>query len=75
MSPYSDIVAYMKRADLYKKLGQYNKAIIDYSKVIQIKPIFVMSYMSRGECYRALGNYQQAEADVGKATQIMFRRR
>ena len=54
----------------YKKLGQYQTAINDYTKVIQLDPNNVTSYSNRGHAYTSLGQDQNAINDLTKAIQL-----
>ena len=48
-------------------IGQYDKAISDYTKAIETDPKFAVAYYSRGMAYRQKGQYDQAISDYTKA--------
>ena len=45
------------------ELGNYQQAIKDFNKVIELKPDDAEAYYNRGASYGNLGNEQQAIAD------------
>lgn len=55
------------RAKVYVKLGEYQKAIDDYSAVIRIDPKDYRALNARAKVYADLGNYQQVVDDCSKA--------
>ena len=50
--------------------GDYQGAIADYDKAIQLGPQFADAYYNRGNARSALGDYQGAVADCDKAIQL-----
>jgi len=62
--------AYVNRGAAYGSLGQYQTAITDYSKVIQLDPDFADAYYARGVCYGGLGQDSRAAADDTKACSL-----
>lgn len=70
---YGKDVFYSTRGDCYKQLEQFNNAIKDYTKAIQLNPIELNPkdmwevYSSRGDCYRALKQVYKAIEDYTKA--------
>ena len=65
---YSD--AYYNRGCAYSDLGQYERAIQDYNKAIQINPNIYQTYGNRGEAYYYLKNYNQAFEDLNKSIEL-----
>ena len=61
---------YRARAEAYCELGQYERAIQDYSKVIEINPKAAHLYHNRGIAYQELGNEEKAQADFAKAKKL-----
>jgi tetratricopeptide (TPR) repeat protein len=63
--------AYEHRADCYYELHQYELAIADYSKAIELtrKPDLLLgiAYNNRGYAYKELGKYDSAIADFTSA--------
>lgn len=66
-------VIYSTRGDCYKELEQFNNAIKDYTKAIQLKPIELNPkdmwevYLSRADCYSELKQFYKAIEDYTKA--------
>ena len=56
-------IYYSSRADIERKLKQYESAIEDYTIAIKLKPNRVESYKDRATCYRELGLFKQAIDD------------
>ena len=55
--------------ELYKQ-GDYQGAITEYTKAIEIKPNYVMAYYNRGIAKDMLSDYRGAIADYTKAIEI-----
>tara|TARA_B100001063_G_C16556254_1_gene448641 strand:+ start:193 stop:615 length:423 start_codon:yes stop_codon:yes gene_type:complete len=55
--------------ELYKQ-GDYQGAITEYTKAIEIKPNYVMAYYNRGIAKYMLSDYRGAIADFTKSIQI-----
>jgi tetratricopeptide (TPR) repeat protein len=66
---YAD-VAHFDRGFVYADLGQWDKAIADYSKALEIDPNFADGYFDRGIAYGALGEWNKAIDDYSKAIEI-----
>jgi len=66
----SDPFTYLNRGIAYEKKGQFEKAILDYDKVISIEPNLIDAYNKRGNSYLVLSKYEEAIADFSKAIQI-----
>ena len=65
-----DAIAYFNRGYDYGKLGKYEKARSDYTKVIELNPEYATAYYYRGICYRKLGEYDRAISDYTKAIEL-----
>jgi len=61
---------YARRGASYWRLGEYQKAIADCDKAIQLDPNYSFAYGQRGASYWGLGEYQKAIADCDKAIQL-----
>ena len=48
-------------------LGEYENAIQEYDKVIQLNPAEIVTYKSRGLAYTLLGKWKRAIQDFDKA--------
>lgn len=64
----SGIFFFRAKARYYLK--DYDKAIVDYNKAIEIKPNFDSAYNNRGFAYDEKGEYDKAIADYNKAIEI-----
>jgi Tfp pilus assembly protein PilF len=61
---------YDKRGYAYLKLGQYQNAVADYTKAIQIDPDYALAYVFRVGSYLNLGQTANADADKAKACSL-----
>jgi tetratricopeptide (TPR) repeat protein len=55
--------AYQGRADAYRVNHEYQKAIMDYTKAIELDPHESDSYLGRGKCHQVLNDIDRAVAD------------
>jgi tetratricopeptide (TPR) repeat protein len=60
-------VAYFGRGYAYSRLGQYDKAVADYSQAIALDPKYAPPWHNRGADYIRLGQYDKAVADYSQA--------
>ena len=51
------------RGYAYSELGQWDKAIADYSRALEIDPDYATVYFSRGFAYRNINQWDRAIAD------------
>ena len=58
---------YLKRGNAFAAKGQYDQAIKDYNKAIQIDPNYEPAYNNRGNAYKEKGKYDEAKKDYKKA--------
>jgi tetratricopeptide (TPR) repeat protein len=65
-----DVLVYFNRGNAFSKVGQYQRAIEDLSRVIHWKPDYTSAYSNRGVAYHELGQYQQAIEDYNKAIRL-----
>ena len=64
-------VAYEFRGESLAQLGYYNKAILDYTKSIEIDhPNISMTYYYRGLCYSKIGDWNSFCADLKKSIEL-----
>ncbi len=61
---------YNNRGIAYGEKGQYDQAISDFNKAIEINPRYEKAYSNRGIVYRLKGQYDQAISDFNKAIEI-----
>ena len=50
--------------------GEYENAIKEYDKAIQLDPDFASAYNNRRNVYRKLGQHEKADADKAKACSL-----
>jgi PGF-CTERM protein len=62
--------AYNNRGAAYYDLKQYERAIEDYSKAIELNPNYVGAYINRGVTYYDLKQYERAIEDFDKAIEL-----
>ena len=62
--------ALLNRGTAYGNLGQWDKAIADYSKTIEVDPEYPEGYYNRGYSYGSLGQYDKAIADYSMAIKL-----
>jgi tetratricopeptide (TPR) repeat protein len=55
------------RGDAYKAKGDYDRALADYSKSIELNPTQVRAHMERADLYERIGKRARAIADFQKA--------
>jgi tetratricopeptide (TPR) repeat protein len=53
----------LNRANLYAELSQFDKAIADYNRALELEPRNVPARYSRGNAYGKQGRHEQAIAD------------
>ncbi|HTA62844.1 MAG TPA: OmpA family protein [Bacteroidia bacterium] len=61
---------FFARAEVYKQTSQFQSAISDYTKVLQIENSNVNALLGRGKCYLELGNYSDAMRDLWQAVKL-----
>ena len=65
-----DAASYDTRGTGYIGKSQYDLAISDFSKALEINPNFANAYRHRGRAYYLKGQYDQAISDYTKALEI-----
>jgi len=63
-------IAYNNRGNVYQYLEQYDKAISDYNKAIELNPNYAKAYNNRGVAYDDLKQYDKAISDYTKALEL-----
>lgn len=61
---------YVNRGSAYQNLKQYDKAISDYNKAIELNPADADAYYGRGLVYYYLKQYNRAIDDYSKAIEL-----
>lgn len=62
--------AYVSRGNAYADLGQYQRAVKDYTQAIIIKPDYAYAYINRSDAYYNLGRYRLAVEDSAQAIRL-----
>lgn len=65
-----DAVAYNNRGVVYYGKGDYDRAMSDFNKAIELKPDLAAAYNNRGVVYRDKGDYDRAMRDYTKAIEL-----
>jgi len=65
-----DAKAYVNRGAAYRKKGNYDRAIADFNKAIELDPGCAEAYHNRGVAYRRKGEHKRAIADLNKAMKL-----
>lgn len=61
---------YYCRGVIYRKLGEWNRAIEAFTKALDLNPFEVLSFYHRSIAYQELGNYDACFSDISKAITI-----
>lgn len=59
-----------RRAHIYQDAGMYDKAIADFTQMIEMEPMVAFGYYSRGWCYEFAGDDQKAMDDYNAGLDI-----
>ena len=65
-------MAYYNRGNTYYTKGDYDQAIYDYSKVIELNPNFAVAYNNRAISYYFKKEYDKVWEDVHKAQTLGY---
>ena len=63
-------IAYHRRGTAYASKKEYDRAIADYTKALEIDPKHISAYNDRGLAYTSKGDYERAIADVTRAVEL-----
>lgn len=67
----NDIDAYLERAQHYWKLNQYELAVKNYDKIIELASDCSYAYMGCGASYLKMKNYELAIKELSKAIELL----
>lgn len=62
--------AYMMRGRVWTKKQEFDKAIADLDKAIELEPTFQLTYADRGDAYLEMKEYDKAIADYNHALKL-----
>jgi len=68
--PPPDATFYRARANSHIVKAEYELAVADYGKAIELSPRESMAYFNRGDSYEKMGNFQKAIDDYQKAVEL-----
>lgn len=69
-TPPTDYSFYQKRADAFSAKGEYDSAVTDYSRAIELNPKETSIYLNRGLVFYHKKSYDLAVADYNKAIEL-----
>ncbi len=69
-SPPPDSAFYRIRANAHIVKAEYELAVVDFDKAIEMNPKESMAYFNRGDSYEKMGNLQKAIDDYRKASEL-----
>jgi len=64
------VLGFFSLGKTYLGLGNYQQAIEDFDRAIELDPEFAEAYWGRGKTYHGLGNYQRAIEDFNRAIEL-----
>ncbi len=64
----------MARADVYRRLGEHRKALVDLEAAIAKKPKLGEAYASRALVYTLQGKEAEAKEDIAKAEEFKVKK-
>ena len=62
-----DAEAYLNSGNAYYEKGDYDRALADFNKAIELQPDLADAYNNRGLAYHIKRDYDRAIADLDKA--------
>jgi len=62
------IADYSKGAELFEKKGNFNKAVLCYTQILNLNPGDINSLYNRGLGFMSIGEYEKAVPDLKKVT-------
>jgi tetratricopeptide (TPR) repeat protein len=65
-------MAYFNRAVSYSNKGQYDQAISDFTRALQINPKYSEAYNNRGVTYYLKKDYDKSWDDIKKAQNLGY---
>jgi ankyrin repeat protein/cytochrome c-type biogenesis protein CcmH/NrfG len=66
----TNAAAYNKRGCAYADKGDYDRAISDFDKALELDPNYAFAYSNRGYAYADKGDYDRAISDLDKALEL-----
>ncbi|MDZ4833738.1 MAG: tetratricopeptide repeat protein [Candidatus Melainabacteria bacterium] len=66
-----DLGARMARGELHKNREQYELALVDFNKALELAPDYGYAYHSRALTYAGMGEYTKAANDISEAMKLL----
>ncbi len=70
LNTVSKIACFYHRGVTYGQMGQYEQALQDFDRAIQLDDKYAWAIANRGVTYRLMGQYEQALQDFDRAIQL-----
>jgi tetratricopeptide (TPR) repeat protein len=72
LDPHDELayIAYLERGLIDGTLENYENALIDYDRAIELRPEYPEAYLLRGQVYDFLDEHEEAVADYTKAIEL-----
>ncbi len=64
------VESYIKRGNAYSYIGEYDKAIVDFSEAIKLKPDYAEAYSNRAKVYLKKVDFDKAIEDYTKVIEL-----
>jgi tetratricopeptide (TPR) repeat protein len=61
---------HLQRGSMYRRLGKFQLALVDFSESLRYDPTYAKAYTGRGNAYRGLKLFEQAVADHSEAIRL-----
>ena len=61
---------YIREGKAYFDNKEYEKAVADYNRALELNPKYVYAYNGRGNVYQTLGEYKKAVSDYDRALEL-----
>lgn len=65
-----DAIGFHARGNRYSRNGEYERAIEDYSRAVELDGAFAEAYYDRGFSFYEVGLYEEAITDLSRAIEL-----
>jgi tetratricopeptide (TPR) repeat protein len=66
----ANFIAFNLRGSAFMELGETDKALADYTRAVELEPLFAHSLYNRGRLLRLQGRYEESMADLQRAADL-----